>query len=73
MSMTDGVLTLLPAPDGYVVDFDNPQRQATHEAYWVASVGNVVALLFLMQKLYTKIHLDKRFQTDDSEILPYIL
>lgn len=76
MSMTNGVLTVLPAPEGYVVDFAHPQRQANIETYWVAAVGNFLSLLFIAQRLYTKLGLNRTFQIDDGMFLtppkPYI-
>jgi len=52
MSLTNGVLTALPAPPGYIVDFDNPQRQSNIATYWIVGVGNALSLLFLAQHLY---------------------
>jgi hypothetical protein len=68
MSSENGVLTVIPAPEGYVVDFAQPQRQGGVETYWIVAVGNVLALMFLGQKLYTKIVIDRRFQLDDGEL-----
>ncbi|KAK4245711.1 hypothetical protein C7999DRAFT_33926 [Corynascus novoguineensis] len=31
----NGVPVVMPPPDGYVVDFDNPQRNSVTEAYWL--------------------------------------
>lgn len=67
MSSTNGVLTVIPAPEGYAVDFSHPKRQGVTEIYWIVAVGNVLALMFLAQKLYTKIVVDRRFQVDDGE------
>ena len=52
MSLTNGVLTSLPAPAGYIVDFDNPARQSDVATYWIVGVGNTLSLLFLGQHLY---------------------
>ncbi|KAM0277695.1 hypothetical protein ACHAQH_005638 [Verticillium albo-atrum] len=57
---------VLPAPEGYVVDFDNPQRQAVPHAYWIAGVGVILAVLMMAQRLYTKIFLTGKFQLDDA-------
>lgn len=69
MSSENGVLTVIPAPEGYVVDFSHPQRRGVTEIYWIVAVGNVLALMFLAQKLYTKIVVDRRFQVDDGELI----
>ncbi|KAM5357849.1 hypothetical protein ACJZ2D_015859 [Fusarium nematophilum] len=50
MPITNGVETLLAAPDGYVVDFDHPQRQGIPQAYYVAGFGSAIALLFFAQR-----------------------
>ena len=67
MSITDGVATILPPPEGYVVDFANPQRTLMTEAYTLFIVENILAFTFLVQRLYTKIHLMKQFQIDDGK------
>lgn len=65
--MVNGVVTVLPAPPGYQVDFDNPQRKAETETYWVAGIGNFVALLFIGQRLYTKLAILHTFQAEDGK------
>lgn len=67
MSTTHGVVTVIPPPEGYVVDFSNPKRQGMSEIYWIVAIGNILALAFLAQKLYTKICIDRRFQPDDGK------
>lgn len=66
MSLTKGVLTALPAPEGYDVNFANPQRQASIETYWVAGLGNFLAFVFIAQRLYTKLGINRTFQLDDG-------
>ncbi|KAF5657790.1 integral membrane protein [Fusarium heterosporum] len=74
MATTDGVITLLPPPEGYVVDFDNPERQGEHEAYYIAGFGLAISFLFFMQRMYVKIFLVGGLQIDDFFlILSYIL
>ncbi|EMR65430.1 putative integral membrane protein [Eutypa lata UCREL1] len=65
----NGVATLLPPPEGYKVNFNNPQRQYETEMYSVAAVGNLLMLLFLSQRLYTKIFLTKGLQLDDDTFI----
>jgi hypothetical protein len=66
MPLTEGVLTILPAPEGYAVDFDNPRRQAVPHAYYIAGVGTVLSLLMVAQRLYTKIFVTGKLQLDDG-------
>lgn len=66
MANVNGVMTILPPPEGYVVDFDNPQRRLTTEAYALFIVENILAFIFLAQRLFTKIRLMKQFQIDDG-------
>jgi hypothetical protein len=66
MPNVNGTETLIPAPEGYVVDFENPQIQYMVESYTVASVEMTIAFLFLVQRLYTKIALMKSFQLEDG-------
>ncbi|KAJ0122432.1 hypothetical protein J7T55_002945 [Diaporthe amygdali] len=66
MSGTHSVLTVIPPPEGYIVNFSHPKRQGVTETYWIVSIGNFLALTFLAQKLYTKIFIDRRFQSDDG-------
>ncbi|CCF37596.1 hypothetical protein CH063_08889, partial [Colletotrichum higginsianum] len=65
MPVVNGVITVLQPPDGYVVDFDNPQRQAVPEVYYVAGFGTFLSLLLMAQRLYTKAFLVGRLQWDD--------
>lgn len=64
--VTDGATTFLEAPESYGVDFDNPQRQFHVALYAVVGVGNFLALLFMYQRLYTKIVLTKGLQLEDG-------
>ncbi|KAJ3962094.1 hypothetical protein N0V92_001185 [Colletotrichum tropicale] len=66
MSNTSGVITALPAPEGYVVDFENPQRRDVVETYVVVGIGMFLALLFLLQRLYVKVVIRKKFGLDDD-------
>jgi hypothetical protein len=55
MSVTNGAITALPPPAGYVVDFENPQRQGDIVGYCVAGIGSLLALLFMGQGIYVKV------------------
>ncbi|CRK40205.1 hypothetical protein BN1708_008140 [Verticillium longisporum] len=65
MSVVNGVLVAIPPPEGYVVDFDNPQRNSVLTAYVVSAVGMVFALLFMLQRLYVKAFVRHSLGIDD--------
>jgi hypothetical protein len=65
--VTDGVITVLPAPEGYVVNFDDPRRNADIAAYWIFGVGFFLATLFLVQRLYVKIFIRRNLGLDDGK------
>lgn len=68
MSENEGAVnTVLPPPEDYVVDSDNPQRQGVPEAYYIAGAGVFLSLLMMMQRLYTKMFLTRKFQLDDGK------
>ncbi|KAF1952215.1 hypothetical protein CC80DRAFT_495554 [Byssothecium circinans] len=56
---------LVSAPPGYHVDLAHPQRQGQVLNYWVASVGMVLATIFMGIRAYTKIVLVKKWSSDD--------
>jgi hypothetical protein len=64
---TNGTVTLIPAPESYVVDFENPQMQFVVKSYTVAAVEMTLAFIFLVQRLYTKVVIMKKFQLEDSK------
>jgi hypothetical protein len=70
MSNTNGIITIIPPPEGYVVDFQNPQVQFVIKSYTVAAVEMTMAFIFLVQRLYTKIAIMKSFQLEDSKLYP---
>lgn len=63
----DGVPVAIPPPPGYEVDFENPQRNSVIEAYCIFGVGNFFCLLFMMQRAYVKLVLQKRVQVEDGK------
>ncbi|KAL6409559.1 integral membrane protein [Ilyonectria robusta] len=65
MPVTNGVETVLAALEGYVVDFDHPQRQGVPQAYYVAGFGTAISLLFFAQRLYVKVCLAGGLLVDD--------
>lgn len=68
MPVTNGVDTVLAAPEGYVVDFDHPQSQGVPQAYYVAGFGTAISLLFFAQRLYVKVCLAGGLLVDDCEL-----
>ena len=58
---------LFPAPEGYVVDVANPQRDGEAANFWVGVIGMILAALFLSMRLYTKIVLARNFSADDGK------
>jgi hypothetical protein len=67
MANINGTITIIPAPEGYVVDFANPQMQYVVKSYIVVAVEMTLAFIFLVQRLYTKIAIMKKFQLEDSK------
>ncbi|KAK8005913.1 hypothetical protein PG991_012210 [Apiospora marii] len=66
MSIANRVATVLPTPGGYVVDLDHPKGHADVATYWIVGAGNVLALLFMSQRLFTKSVLLKEFRLEDG-------
>lgn len=69
MATIDGVITVLPAPDGYDVDFANPTRdwKIIHQIYWIYGVGTFLALFFLVQNLYVKLYINRKLDGETSK------
>lgn len=67
---TNGVVTFSSPPEGYVVDFENPQKNLHVEHYWLFAVGGLLATLSLGQRLYTRIYLAKGLHIDDGMNTP---
>jgi hypothetical protein len=66
MSSTD-VKTIIPAPAGYVVNYESPQTQYIAQSYTVVVVEMTLAFIFLLQRLYTKKVIMKKFQLEDGK------
>lgn len=64
---TSTILTAFEAPPGYGVDFDHPARKGDVTGYWVFAIGVVVAFLFLLMRVYTKICVSRSFVVDDGK------
>lgn len=73
MSMTDGVLTVLPAPEGYVVNFENPPQIGNIGGYFVTGFGLALASAFLFMRLYTRIAITRNFGIEDGNVQSPVL
>ncbi|KAF2130674.1 hypothetical protein P153DRAFT_384935 [Dothidotthia symphoricarpi CBS 119687] len=69
MANINGTLTVVAPPPGYSVNFANPQRQLLTEVYVVVVVENLLAVAFLLQRVYIRSYLMKLFQTEDGIVL----
>ncbi|KAH0420302.1 integral membrane protein [Colletotrichum camelliae] len=63
--VTNGTPTYIPAPEGYAVDFTNPQSQKVTEHYAVFATLGLTASLCLFQRIYTKAKLGKGLDASD--------
>lgn len=65
--MVDLNQPIVPAPGGYVVDLENPQRRGEAVITWVGVVGMVIATSLLIVRAYTKLVLVKKLSSDDCK------
>ncbi|KAF5562457.1 monocarboxylate transporter 2 [Fusarium phyllophilum] len=63
--VTNGVITFLPPPEGYVVDFDNPQQQEALKHFLIFGILGSLAILCLLQRLYVKYYITRGLKIDD--------
>lgn len=61
---------IVPAPAGYVVDLENPQRRGEAIITWVGIVGMIIATALLTIRTYTKLVVVKKLASDDCELSP---
>lgn len=75
MSLVKEVITVLPAPEGYDIDFVNPTRDwpVIYQTYWVYGVGTLLALFFLTQNLYVKFYINRRMDDETCESVSPLL
>jgi hypothetical protein len=57
----------LPAPSGYIVNFDHPQRNGLPLAYWLTGVSFVCAVFALAMRIYTRTIIVKDFKLEDCK------
>lgn len=68
MSVVNGVVVALPPPEGYVVDFDNPQRRYVVAVYVVSGLGMLFSFVFMLQRLFVKIYVHHSLRLDDCKL-----
>ncbi len=70
MAIVNGVLVAMPPPEGYVIDFDNPQRQYVGKYHAIYIAGMVTMLFFVGQNLYVRWWVQRRFRDPSTSIAP---
>jgi hypothetical protein len=66
-AVVNGVPVAIPPPEGYKVDFDNPQRNSVTAAYWLYGVGNFLTVLFIVQRVYVRSSIHKTIRIEDGK------
>ncbi|KAK3376567.1 hypothetical protein B0T24DRAFT_700228 [Lasiosphaeria ovina] len=66
-AIVNGVPVTIAPTEGYVVDFDHPQQNSLIQAYWLFSVGNFLAFIFMLQRVYVKLVIQRRVQIEDGD------
>ncbi|RGP73804.1 hypothetical protein FSPOR_1498 [Fusarium sporotrichioides] len=64
MPVINGVLVAILPPEGYVVNFEHPQRRHEIEAYVASSVGMGIAFFFVLQYLYVKVWILRKLELE---------
>ncbi|KAG5779734.1 hypothetical protein H9Q73_006591 [Fusarium xylarioides] len=72
-AVVDGVPVAIPPPEGYNVDFDNPQRNSVTAAYWLYGVGNFLTVLFIAQRVYVRSFIHKTVRIEDGDFIRGIM
>lgn len=57
---------VMPAPEGYVVDLNNPERTGVPSVYYVAGFMGSLSLIFFAQRMYVKAVVATGIELDDS-------
>lgn len=68
MSIVNGVVVAIPPPEDYLVDFDNPQRRSVMAVYCVAGIGLFFATIFMLQRIYVKLVVNRSLWIDDCKL-----
>jgi len=58
---------IFPAPPGYIVDVDDPQRTGETANFWIGTLGMIIAAIFMAIRVYTKTRIAKNFTPDDGK------
>jgi hypothetical protein len=58
---------IVPAPAGYLVDLDNPQRRGQTIITCIGVLGMLIATMLLVIRAYTKLVFVKKVSLDDCE------
>lgn len=66
MTTIDGVRMVVPAPEGYVVDLNNPERTGVPSVYYVAGFMGSLSLIFFAQRMYVKAVVATGIELDDG-------
>lgn len=64
-----GLVVLVAPPDGFVPNFENPTRQYVYELYIVSGVLSGITLLFMAQRLFTNLWIQRKVVVEDGLLL----
>ncbi|CAH0027881.1 unnamed protein product [Clonostachys rhizophaga] len=73
MTTIDGVRMVMPAPKGYVVDLNNPERTGVPSVYYVAGFMGSLSLIFFAQRMYVKAVVATGIELDDIFLILAVL
>uniref|UniRef100_A0A8H7N5M0 Rhodopsin domain-containing protein n=1 Tax=Bionectria ochroleuca TaxID=29856 RepID=A0A8H7N5M0_BIOOC len=73
MTTIDGVRMVVPAPEGYVVDLNNPERTGVPSVYYVAGFMGSLSLIFFAQRMYVKAVVATGIELDDVFLILAVL
>jgi hypothetical protein len=65
--MADFNKPIVPAPAGYLVDLDNPQRRGQTIITYIRILGMLIATMLLVIRANTKLVYVKKVSSDDCE------
>lgn len=65
--MVDLTQPIVPAPDGHIVNLENPQQRGRAIILWFGIVGMLISTLLLFVRAYTKVVLVKKVASDDCK------
>jgi hypothetical protein len=65
MATINGTEVVLPPPEGYVVNFEDPPRNLMTANYVVYAIGLTMSAMFLAQRVFVKIHIQNGMGLED--------